>query len=61
MKRSKKVISYHGRRGKPYIHTTQSGKRFIMVRKKGSGLKRLYEGSLYYTDRKKSKKRRLKL
>ena len=47
MKRSKKQITYHGRKGKPVIHTSKSGKKYIMVRKKGGGVKRLYEGSKY--------------
>lgn len=45
--RSKKTITYHGRSGKPIVHITQSGRKYIMVRAKGGGVKRLYEGSLY--------------
>jgi hypothetical protein len=48
LKKSKKTICYHGRCGKPFIHEDAKGKRFIMVRKKGGGTKRLYEGSTYY-------------
>ena len=47
MKRTKKKITYHGRSGYPVIHTTKTGRRYIMVRAKGGGAKRLYEGSLY--------------
>ncbi len=47
MPRTRKVIKYHGRRGRPVIHTAKNGKRFIMVRKTGGGVKRLYEGSHY--------------
>ena len=47
MPRTKKIIKYHGRSGKPEIHIAKSGKRFIMVRAKGGGVKRLYEGSRY--------------
>ena len=45
--RAKKSITYHGRKGKPVIHTAEDGRRYIMVRKKGGGTKRLYEGSKY--------------
>lgn len=65
MPRIKKQITYHGRTGRPMIHTAASGKRYIVVRAKGGGVKRLYEGSLYYEElsRSKGKKtwRRLKL
>ena len=47
MRRAKKAITYHGRTGRPEIHIAKSGKRYIMVRKKGGGVKRLYEGSKY--------------
>ena len=47
MKRTKKAITYHGRTGRPEIHTAKSGRRYIMVRAKGGGVKRLYEGSKY--------------
>ena len=45
--RSKNLIKYHGRSGHPKIHANKAGKRYIMVRKKGGGVKRLYEGSGY--------------
>lgn len=45
--RTKNIIRYHGRSGKPKIHANKAGKRFIMVRKVGGGVKRLYEGSKY--------------
>ena len=45
--RSKNWIKYHGRGGHPIIHANKRGKRYIMVRKKGGGVKRLYEGSKY--------------
>lgn len=47
MKRSKKLITYHGRKGYPVIHISETGRKYIMVRKKGGGVKRLYEGSKY--------------
>lgn len=40
--RSKKKLTYHGRSGYPIIHHTKKGRRFIMVRKSGGGMKRLY-------------------
>jgi hypothetical protein len=49
-KRAKKEIKYHGRKGKPVIHTSERGKKYIMVRKKGGGTKRLYTGSKYRTN-----------
>lgn len=58
MKRTKKIIKYHGREGRPEIHIAKSGKQYIMVRKKGGGVKRLYEGSKY-TDNGKVKVLRL--
>ena len=45
--RSKKAITYHGRKGKPVIHETKEGKKYITVRAKGGGVKRLYYGSKY--------------
>lgn len=47
VRRAKKAITYHGRTGRPMIHTAKSGKQYIMVRAKGGGVKRLYEGSKY--------------
>ena len=49
MKRAK-TITYHGRKGRPVIHTNEKGRKFIMVRKIGGGVKRLYEGSKYKED-----------
>lgn len=49
-RRSKEIISYHGRKGKPIIHQAESGRLFIMVRKTGGGVKRLYSGSKYTDD-----------
>lgn len=46
-KRSSKKIMYHGRSGYPVVHTTNKGKKYIMVRASGGGVKRLYEGSKY--------------
>jgi len=57
-RRSKRLIQYHGRKGHPVVHYTESGKKYIMVRKKGGGVKRLYEGSKY---RENGKVKRLKL
>ena len=42
-----KTITYHGRKGKPVIHETKEGKKYITVRAKGGGVKRLYRGSKY--------------
>lgn len=45
MKATRDII-YHGRRGKPVIHLTKDLlKPYIMVRKKGGGVKRLYLGT----------------
>ena len=47
-KRTKNLITYHGRSGHPVIHVNKQGRRYIMVRAKGGkGVKRLYEGSKY--------------
>jgi len=45
--RAKKSKMYHGRVGRPIIHITKSGRKFVMVRAKGGGVKRLYSGSKY--------------
>ena len=47
MARTSRIIRYHGRIGYPVVHAAKNGRRFIMVRAKGCGVKRLYEGSLY--------------
>lgn len=57
-RRASRIITYHGRSGKPVIHKAKSGRRYIMVRAKGGGTKRLYEGSIYDVE-KGGKKRRL--
>jgi len=57
-RRSRKKITYHGRSGYPVIHQSPSGRKYIMVRAKGGGTKRLYEGSKYSEN---GKMRRLKL
>jgi len=49
MVRTKKRICYHGRCGHPVVHHTKIGGAYILVRKKGGGVKRLYAGSYYYT------------
>ena len=41
-RRSKKTMQYNGRTGKPIIHASETGKEYIMTRKKGGGTKRLY-------------------
>jgi len=46
--RSRRVITYHGRSGRPQVHEAENGRRYIMVRKKGGGIKRLYSGSKYW-------------
>ena len=57
--RSKRKMTYHGRTGYPLIHTTETGRKYIMVRKKGGGVKRLYlkRGRIPAKYRKKPKKR----
>jgi len=45
--RSRRAKMYHGRIGRPLIHITKSGRKFIMVRAKGGGVHRLYNGSQY--------------
>lgn len=40
--RSKTKMTYHGRSGYPKIHHSQTGRKYIMVRAKKSGTKRLY-------------------
>ena len=45
-----KSITYHGRKGRPVIHTTATGRKYIMVRAEGGGTKRLYNGSRYYEE-----------
>lgn len=58
-RRSKEIIKYHGREGKPLIHQAKSGRLFIMVRHpSGKGVRRLYQGS-HYTDDGKTKVLRL--
>ena len=43
MRKSKKVMEYHGRRGKPMIHETKKKREYVMVRHpSGKGTKRLY-------------------
>ena len=48
--RAKKSKMYHGRVGRPVIHITKSGSKYVMVRKSGGGVRRLYEGSKYRED-----------
>ena len=45
--KSKKKIMYHGREGYPFIHVSDDRRKYIMVRARGGGTKRLYEGSKY--------------
>jgi len=40
--RSKRKLCYHGRCGHPIIHSDKNGREYIMVRKRGGGVKRLY-------------------
>lgn len=40
--RSRKQMTYHGRVGYPMVHTSDAGREFIMVRKKGGGTKKLF-------------------
>lgn len=47
MERARKKIKYHGREGYPVIHMSKSRRKYIMVRAKGGGVKRLYSGSRY--------------
>jgi len=54
--RTRRRISYHGRVGHPIVHTAKtSGRKYIMVRKSGGGVKRLYEGSKYRMDGRKGR------
>lgn len=48
--RSRKKITYHGRTGHPIVHLSDGGRKFIMVRAKGGGVKRLYNGSKYQSN-----------
>lgn len=41
MKRSKLKLTYHGRSGHPVLHHSET-RTYIMVRKRGGGVKRLY-------------------
>jgi hypothetical protein len=43
------------------VHKAKSGRKFIMVRKKGGGVKRLYEGTKYAVDRARKVFKRLRL
>jgi len=44
--RLKRKITYHGRSGYPVVHIdSKTLKRYIMVRNKDRGTKRLYEGT----------------
>lgn len=41
--RSRRMMTYHGRKGYPIIHRTEDGRKYIMVRHpSGRGVKRLY-------------------
>lgn len=61
-RRAAKPTTYHSRKGRALIHITDTERRFIMVRAKGGGTKRLYEGSYYALARKpRTKKIRLVL
>lgn len=60
--RSKEYITYHGRSFRPIVHYSERAKKeYIMVRKKGGGLKRLYVRSWYFVDQEKKVKTRLKI
>lgn len=60
-KRSTRVIRYHGREGRPVIHQSKTGRLYIMVRAKGGGTKRLYEGARYRVEKKGGPTRTLRL
>lgn len=45
--RSKRMMYWHGRKGKPVVHKAKSGKTYVMVRKKGGGTRRLYNYKKY--------------
>ena len=49
-KRATVTVKYHGRAGKPLVHTTRTGRQYIMVRAPGGGVKRLYSGTRYYEE-----------
>lgn len=61
MKRAKRKVTYHGRSGRPVLHKAKSGHRFIMVRKPGGGVKRLYEGTKYAVNKARTAFKRLRL
>ena len=60
-KYSRKEITYHGRSGHPLIHESETGKNYIMVRRRGGGTKRLYEGAKYRVGRTEGEIRILRL
>jgi len=49
---SKNIIKYHDREGHVKIHMDEKGRKYIMVRAKGGGTKRLYEGQKYRPNKK---------
>jgi len=61
MRRTKKTITYHGRKGRPFIHTAKNGRKYVMVRAPGGGTRRLYEDSFYREGDKGGKRRKLRL
>lgn len=61
MRKARRNIRYHGREGRPMIHEDGQGRQYIMVRKKGGGTKRLYEGSLYSEEKGDKSRKRLRL
>lgn len=61
-RRSSRLIRYHGREGRPVVHLDEkTGRLFIMVRKSGGGVRRLYEGSTYRVEKKGGPTRTLRL
>jgi len=51
--RNKKRVCYHGRCEHLLVHYSKSGKKYVLVRKKGGDTRRLYNGSYYFTGREK--------
>lgn len=57
---SRRIVTYHGRTDNPLVHTDERGRKFIMVRAMGGGVKRLYEGQPYYPEPTRSKEKKTK-
>ena len=49
-RKSRRIITYHGRQGYPVIHQDKHGRLYIMVRSQKGKSKKLYDGSQYRAD-----------